>query len=578
MRTNLSAPDAEAPPSAHGRRAVELHDYKNRVIVSVTMDDGVRLSPRNSNSRRRGSAWRVPSVNSSASSNSSSTSTSPTGSGSYPAHSHSDHQASSQDGDSGGEVGGPDIGVPSDSGSQDDDGSENNLQSLITEEDAKEAIEKNLTVGMFPFLSFFTSLSPRHFHRILCFFPITNSCMRFSFRHSVLLLVSGSPTERIQYGLSMVAGSDGSIRELDDDILCLIIDAMEGVLGQSVENPKILSDLHPDKLMEAHYVLANYHHERIRNHWMTAHADTALRHCREALLLMHGRERLNAQKAATLNVWASNVLLIDRNPGRIQKNIPLALKHLHAARVAMYAYTETNQKLSFDICLLIAEAHSQKADEPVCASLLQAYKAYCDAEDMLRMSEFDDGLHWMRLGCHQLQLMLRFLSHKRKAQVRKRPLCYQAEMVSCRKGFDSTDGVNDITPDATIARAEALRHRILRHLAVHPNEETGSAEPRDVVCTTHETVARAYLERAAIGEGQGIEDIRKAGQNVEKAISACERDNDFTGQRYSALRELADDIQDALHDVESFSDIQVAPKPATSEASEEYSLSVEIEE
>lgn len=387
----------------------------------------------------------------------------------------------------------------------------------------------------------------------------------------------GSPTEIIENALKLIADSDDSTRVLSHDVYDLVLLVLDREFGGSAENPECLSGLHPDKRIEMHYLLANYHQEKIQRHWITSHHEKALRHCQEALFLMQGRERLNAKKAATLNVWASGILLINRDPALVQKNIPVALKHLHEARVAMYAYTETNQELSYEICLLTAAAYSERAKEPVCDNLIRAYKAYNDADDMLRMGSFDAGLNWMRLGSLQLQIMLRFLSHRRKAQARKRSFCSQAEVALCMRKLDSTDCTADITPDATISRAEALRTRITRHFDVHPDDENSDVAPRQVLCAIHETIARAYLERAASERGKGLEDIRRARQNIDKAISACEWDDDFTGQKYASLRELADDTEAAIDDLES-RPLPQTPTPEVSEEGEDNGINVELEE
>lgn len=359
----------------------------------------------------------------------------------------------------------------------------------------------------------------------------------------LLTVEPGSPTEIIKRALSEIRASEElSHRELSDGAYDVVMRALERVLAQGAARSDCLSDVHPDDRTEVHYRLAKYHRTMF-SEWPDPHCESVLHHCREGLFLMHGRERLFPTMAAELHALASEVLLLPRDPKQVQKFLPLVVKHLSDARVVMYAYKEADQELAYRISLFTAAAHVLSTDEPTCDNLLRAYTAYKNAEDMLRMGDFNTGPDWMRLGCHQLQVMLRFLRHKRRASLGKGSLCSRTESAACRREPNSVDDTSDMTPDAVVTRAEAMRLKITRHFEVNPDELEGEAERRQLICATHESVARSYLERAAVGEEKRMYDLKKAAFNIDKAMGTCAWNDDYAGQKYSSLRELADDVQ-----------------------------------
>lgn len=287
-------------------------------------------------------------------------------------------------------------------------------------------------------------------------------------------------------------------------------------------------EIHHDLRAEVHYLLSKFYGGRKGRR---VERERVLRHCREGLLLMEGREASFASMSAELHLLYARMLLRGREAGMTSKIV----RHVNQAKIV--SLMEGELILGFEGAVLVGDAYAGCEEEPLCDNLVRAYEAYDEAMRMVSMGKLETGREWIRVGGMQIEVMLRYLRHKRLVREGSGGVCRSNEFVICQRNGEE---VREFVWSVVVKKAEGLRGRALEWLK--GGEEIEEEDwRRKVESELHECVGRAYLEK---GREEGkVEDLRKGASALEKAVACCGWEEDFMGRRYTMLKELTEEVE-----------------------------------
>lgn len=295
-------------------------------------------------------------------------------------------------------------------------------------------------------------------------------------------------------------------------------------------------EINPDLKTEVHYILGKFHAKRKGG---KVARERVLRHCREGLLLVEGRETLFPRMSGELHLLYARMLLRGREAGVTTKIV----RHVNRAKVVLFA--EGDVQLGFEGAVIVGDAFAGCEDEPLCENLVRAYDGYEEAMGMVDMGKLNTGREWIRAGAMQIQVMLRYLAHKRIVAEGGGGWCRLNEFAKCRRNGDD---VREFVGAAVAKRAEGFRGKVMRWMEGREGIEKEEEWKGKIESELHECVGRAYLEK---GREEGrIEDLRKGVSGLKKAVNCCAWEEDFMGRRYAMLRELVEETEKRIQTME----------------------------
>eukprot|EP00177_Eucheuma_denticulatum_P007490 GFKZ01013636.1.p1 GENE.GFKZ01013636.1~~GFKZ01013636.1.p1 ORF type:complete len:348 (-),score=92.53 GFKZ01013636.1:244-1287(-) len=280
--------------------------------------------------------------------------------------------------------------------------------------------------------------------------------------------------------------------------------------------------------VQAHHALAQYYMQEGGG----VDCEAVVRHCRAGLFLLKGKERVLPRMVGELNVWCVQMLLRMKEEGFEGK------MEMHAREGQVALYWAQDLELEAEMALALGEMYAASGEEPVCERMMLAVENYTKALNILSMREMLGDDKWVELEMMQVEVLLRFVRHRRRVRAGRGGACVRNEFVACRKR-------QDYAVDDVVKRAEDLRRRVTHAFQGTGREAETTSWRKKVMSKLSEDVGRAYLERAEEGaRGKGrVKDLKKGVSMMCRALKECESEGDFMGSRAGMLREWIEEVE-----------------------------------
>lgn len=323
-----------------------------------------------------------------------------------------------------------------------------------------------------------------------------------------------------------------------------------------VEGPNPRLDDHPQLRADAHYHVAKWYDKP-----EAPDLEKMERHCRAGVELMYAHEELDTKLVAGLHCLLMEILVKRNEPGMLAH----VEEHARIARLALTAAADS--ELSFSIDRSLGDAHAINTERPPCDSILDAYKNYTAALDVLRIAKSGKPMQAATLGNLRAQLVLRFLRHSRRVHetdaatttegvAAARPNACTATS-ACRRDRSTDPVLRDFTADAAVAMLTKALHTL-------PGSDT-STEMRRMRCTVEEYLGEALTARSRTqSPALVLRDLRQAETHYERALKLSSWSGDSAGLVYASLLEKIDVIKHEVRCAEA-----AAPEEEKKDSDEE---------